>query len=76
MGRDDKRTEGRKEEQEEKIEQQEVKAGGSSRLGKEAKIGVTAILLLLVIFGIVLAVRLTRSKRRRAGACVGRSAGR
>ena len=61
MGREENRTEQREEEQEEQAEQQAGKAGSSSRLGKEAKIGVTVILLLLIVFGVVVVVRLTRS---------------
>ena len=61
MGREENRTQQREEKQEEQVEQQEGKTATSSRLGKEAKIGVTAILLLLIIFGAVVVVRLTRS---------------
>ena len=39
----------------------EEKSAGSSRLGKEAKIGVTVILALVLILGIVATVRFTRS---------------
>jgi nucleoid-associated protein YgaU len=39
----------------------QVKPGGSSRLGKEAKIGVTVIAVLLIVFGAVVAVRLSGS---------------
>ena len=39
----------------------EEKAAGSSRLGKEAKIGVTVIAVLLLVLGVVATVRLTRS---------------
>jgi nucleoid-associated protein YgaU len=41
----------------------EEKPAGSSRLGKEAKIGVTVILVLVVILGIVATMRLTRSAK-------------
>ena len=61
MGREENRTQQREQEQEEQLQQQEERSGSSSRLGKEAKIGVTAILLLLIVFGVVLVVRLTRS---------------
>ena len=44
-----------------KDEIKEEKPGGSSRLGKEAKIGVTVIALLLIVFGVVVAVRLRGS---------------
>ena len=42
-------------------ENTEKKGGGSSRLGKEAKIGVTVIAVLLLVFGGAVAVRLTGS---------------
>ena len=44
-----------------KDEIKEEKPGGSSRLGKEAKIGVTVIALLLIVFGVVVVVRLRGS---------------
>ena len=56
-----------------KDENKEEKPGGSSRLGKEAKIGVTVIALLLIVFGVVVAVRLTRIELgRQAGAAADR----
>ena len=58
MGQEENRMQQR---EETRKEQPEEKAGKSSRLGREAKIGVTVILVLLVVFGVVLAMRLTRS---------------
>ena len=52
-----------------KDEIKEEKPGGSSRLGKEAKIGVTVIALLLIVFGVVVAVRLRGSERGRQTGC-------
>jgi nucleoid-associated protein YgaU len=58
MGQEENRTPQREEPRKEPPQE---KAGKSSRLGKEAKIGVTVILLLLVVFGVVLVMRLGRS---------------
>jgi nucleoid-associated protein YgaU len=55
MAREENRTEDHHQ------EQHDEPAPAASHLGKEAKIGVTVILLLLVVFGVVLVMRLTRS---------------
>ncbi len=54
-------------------EENDRKSTGSSRLGKEAKIGVTVIAVLLIAFGVVAAMRQStddRAGQGRAGQAV------